>query len=95
MGAMTAILEAGLRIPGDICIIGVGNVRYAGALRVSLSSIDQDSALLGRHSAELALSTVQTGTVQHPKEIILHPKLIVRESSMRNASVANLQEYQK
>src|SRR5436305_13747047 len=29
MGAMTAILDAGLRIPEDVCIIGGGNVRYA------------------------------------------------------------------
>lgn len=88
MGAMTAILEAGLRIPEDACIIGVGNVRYAGALRVPLSSIDQDSAFLGSRSAELGLSLLEKGTVQRPMEIILRPKLIVRESSMRNGSGA-------
>jgi len=84
MGTMRAVLDAGLRIPEDVCIVGVGNVRYASALRIPLSSIDQDSALLGIRSAELALSLVQSDTVQRPKEIVLHPKLIVRESSMRN-----------
>src|SRR3954451_21559874 len=84
MGAITAILEAGLRIPEDVCIIGVGNVRYASALRVPLSSIDQDSAFLGSRSAELGLSLLEKGTVQRPMEVVLRPNLIVRESSMRN-----------
>jgi LacI family transcriptional regulator len=84
MGVMAAILEAGLRIPEDVCVIGAGNVRYAGALRVPLSSIDQDSALLGSSAAELALSLVQTKVLPRPKQIIIPPKLVVRRSSMRD-----------
>jgi len=86
MGAMRAILAAGLRIPDDVCVVGVGNVRYARDLRVSLSTIDQNSALLGSRSAELALSLLQEDAAQRPREIVLRPKLIVRESSMRNGS---------
>lgn len=92
MGAMTAILEAGLRIPEDVCIIGAGNVRYASALRVPLSSIDQDSGLLGNRSAELALSLVETESLERPKEIVLPPKLIVRASSLRNVAQASPSE---
>jgi LacI family transcriptional regulator len=83
---MRAILEAGFRIPEDVCIVGVGNVRYARDLRVPLSTIDQDSALLGGRSAELALSLLQENAVQRPREIVLRPKLIVRESSMRSGT---------
>ena len=66
MGAMEAILEANLRIPEDISIIGAGNVRYASALRVPLSSIDQDTRTLGARAAELALSLVQAKGVRSP-----------------------------
>ena len=89
MGVIEAILEAGLRIPEDICVIGAGNVRYAAALRVPLSTIDQDSALLGSRSAELALSLVQAKTPQGPKQIVIPPKLVVRQSSMRSGVQAN------
>ncbi len=92
MGAITAILEAGLRIPEDVCVIGVGNVRYAGALRVPLSSIDQDSALLGCRAAELALAIVKKDALQRPKELILSPRLIVRASSMRSGINASKPE---
>ncbi len=40
MGAMNAILEAGLRIPRDVGGIGCGNVRYADSLKAPPSSID-------------------------------------------------------
>ncbi len=88
MGAMEAILEAGLRIPEDICIVGAGNVRYAGALRIPLSSIDQESALLGSRSAELAISLVQSKTLPRPKQIVIPPKLVVRQSSNRGGPPA-------
>jgi LacI family transcriptional regulator len=87
MGAIEAVLEAGLRIPEDVCIIGAGNVRYAGALRVPLSSIDQDSASLGGHAAELALSLIQEKSSQRPKQIVIQPKLVVRQSSRRKKSI--------
>ncbi len=90
LGAMKAIFEAGLRIPEDICIIGAGNVRYADALRVPLSSVDQDSGLLGSRSAELALSLVQAKTAPRPKQIVIPPRLVVRQSTMRNRVPASL-----
>lgn len=83
MGAMNAILEANLRIPEDVCIIGAGNVRYASALRIPLSSVDQDSQSLGARSAELALSLVQSKSAVRPKQIVLQPTLIARQSSLR------------
>jgi len=81
MGAMAAVLDADLRIPGDIRIVGAGNVRYAGALRVPLTSVDQDSQALGARAAELALALVQAKSTSRPKQILLQPKLVPRESS--------------
>lgn len=83
MGAINAILEAKLRIPDDICVIGAGNVRYAAALRIPLSSVDQDSQALGARSAELALSLVQTKSPPRPKQVIVEPRLVARQSSAR------------
>jgi LacI family transcriptional regulator len=84
MGAIAAILEANLRIPMDISIVGAGNVRYASALRVPLSSVDQDSQTLGVRAAELALSLLQAKGTVRPKQILLRPRLVARESSLRN-----------
>jgi LacI family transcriptional regulator len=84
MGAMRAILDAGLRIPEDIAVMGCGNVSYSGFLRVPLTSIDQDSAAIGRKAAELALVLVEAKEIMHPKTELLVPRLVVRASTMRN-----------
>src|SRR5450432_1530417 len=55
MGAMKAVLEAGLRIPEDIAIAGCGNVTYAGFLRVPLTSVDRQSESIGEQAAKMAL----------------------------------------
>ena len=83
MGAMKAILEAGKRIPEDIAVIGCGNVRYAGLLRVPLSSVDQASATIGEQAAKLALSLVESKAPVKPETILLDPTLVVRASTSR------------
>jgi LacI family transcriptional regulator len=87
MGAMSAILENGLRIPEDIAIIGCGNVQYAPVLRVPLSSIDQNSEMMGAHAAKLALSLIEDKNGGgRPKSILLQPRLVARASSLRNST---------
>ena len=85
MGAMQAILEAGLRIPRDIAVAGCGNVRYANCLRVPLTSVDQDCRRIGEEAGRLALSLVDK-PARRPRTILMEPKLIVRESTMRNGN---------
>jgi len=82
-GAMRAIFDAGLRIPEDIAIVGCGNVFYADFLRVPLSTIDQNSAVIGSRAAELALALVAKNAAQAPEVIQVEPHLIVRASSAR------------
>ncbi len=86
LGAMRAILDAGLRIPEDIAVVGCGNVLYSDFLRVPLTSVDQDSAAIGRIAAELALALVGTKTPMRPRTELISPKLMVRASSMRELS---------
>jgi LacI family transcriptional regulator len=86
MGAMKAILELGLRIPDDLAIIGCGNVRYAPTLRVSLTSVDQESESMGERAAKLALSLVHAKGTVRPQQVLIQPKLIPRDSTLRRTS---------
>jgi LacI family transcriptional regulator len=83
VGAMKAILEAGIRIPEEIALIGCGNLRFDDALRVPLSSIDQKSEMIGQRAGRLAISLVEAESPLPPKAIFLEPKLVVRESTKR------------
>ncbi len=82
-GAIRAILEAGLRVPEDVAVIGSGNVHYSDLLRVPLSTIDQNSLEIGRRAAGLLLELIESKRALNPRRIIIEPRLIVRQSSLR------------
>jgi len=87
MGAMEVILDSGLRIPDDIALVGCGNVLYASALRVPLSTIDQKSAEIGSRAGEMALKLVGRRKQPLPPEtVLLPPELVVRASTRREAN---------
>jgi LacI family transcriptional regulator len=81
IGAMNAILAAGLRIPEDVAVVGSGNIRYAESLRVPLSSVDVPRSSLGEAVGELALKLTTSPHDFENKKIIIEPKLIIREST--------------
>lgn len=83
IGAMSTILDAGLRIPEDIALMGCGNLPNNDCLRVSLSSIDQHSHMIGQRTAELVLSLIESKQVPRSRTIILEPTLVVRSSTQR------------
>ena len=86
LGAMRAILEAGLSIPEDIAVVGCGNLSYADFLRVPLSSVDQGSARIGKTAASLALKLAQNRVQPAPKTELIEPHVVVRASSLRRSA---------
>ena len=80
-GAMKAILEAGVAIPGEIKVIGVGNVHYSDLLRVPLSTIDQGSATIGQQAAEILVKSIGSKRRRQPRTVIIEPTLVAREST--------------
>jgi len=81
IGAIDAILNAGLRVPEDVAVIGCGNMRYAKYLRVPLSSVDHHTEDLGRRAAELTLE-LSLNPDQNCKTILTPPSLVARESTV-------------
>jgi LacI family transcriptional regulator len=82
MGAMKAVLEAGLDVPNDVAIVGCGNVTYADFMRVPLTSIDQQSDKIGVRAANLALRILEHPP-NRPAQIVLEPRLVERASTQR------------
>ena len=83
MGAIRAIFEAGLRIPGDIAVIGCGNAHHNDLLRVPLSSVDQNTDALGENAAKLVLSIIKRKNGADPKTVLVDSKLVIRASTQR------------
>ena len=89
MGAIHEILDAGLRVPQDIAVIGCGNLHYDSELRIPLSSIDQQTEEIGKRAGRLALSLLESKNHPKPKTFILQPQLVVRDSSFRKRSLSS------
>ena len=81
VGAVSAIKEAGLRIPQDIAIVGYDDVPLASHTSPPLTTVRQPTREQGRIAAEFLLRRI--GAAQPPprEEKILRCELVVREST--------------
>lgn len=84
-GAMKAILDAQLRVPEDIAVIGAGNVHYSDLLRVPLSTVDQSSTMIGETAADLLTQSMESARPSIPRPVFIPPRLVIRDSSRRKA----------
>jgi DNA-binding LacI/PurR family transcriptional regulator len=80
LGALGAIADAGLDVPGDISIAGYDNIAVAQTRAVSLTTVEQPSAALGQMAVEMLLERLSDDrtTARH---VLLPPKLVVRTST--------------
>ena len=83
IGAMKAILDAGLRIPQDIAVVGSGNTPNSDAMLVPLTSVNQDASTTGYCAAENLLIQIEEKRPLRARNILLPCRLVVRASSLR------------
>ncbi|PZF82085.1 LacI family DNA-binding transcriptional regulator [Jiangella anatolica] len=82
LGVLQALTHAGLRVPGDVAIVGYDDIDFAAAAAVPLSSVRQPRQQLGRTAAELLLAETTEDDHEH-RQVVFEPELVVRESSTR------------
>ncbi|GFM31262.1 LacI family DNA-binding transcriptional regulator [Novosphingobium sp. PY1] len=84
IGALRAIREAGLSVPGDFAIVGFDDIRFAEFVDPPLSTIRQPTVEIGEAAMELMMRTLRAEDAG-ATEIILDHQLIIRASSDRSA----------
>lgn len=80
VGAIRAIHERGLSIPDDIGLVGFDDSPVAELLRPMVTVVAQPVIEIGRTAAELLLDADPS---RPARDVVLAPRLIVRESSRR------------
>lgn len=83
IGAMLAIKEKGLKMPKDIGLVGFNNEPVVSLVTPQISSVDQPAFELGKTAAKLFIERMHNENMDNA-EIVLKPRLVVRESSLRN-----------
>ncbi|WP_432826034.1 LacI family DNA-binding transcriptional regulator [Dactylosporangium sp. CA-092794] len=80
IGAMRAIAEAGLRVPGDVAVVGFDDIDVAALVPPGLTTVAQDKAGFGTAAAETLVAMLRDGDVScHPTA--LPTTLVVRGST--------------
>lgn len=76
---MHTLLSLGYRIPTDVRIVGIDDVQYASLLPVPLTTLRQPCHEIGAAAMAAMLDRVTRRDLP-PRDIYLHPHLIVRNS---------------
>ncbi len=80
-GAMQAAKEAGLRIPGDLSIVGFDDDYLSRYTNPPLTTVAVPAASLGAEAARLAIATIARPHQQNPTRLVLSHHLSVRGTS--------------
>ncbi|MDG4825291.1 LacI family DNA-binding transcriptional regulator [Asanoa sp. WMMD1127] len=80
MGALDAVAEAGLSVPGDISVAGYDNTPFAAFSQVSLTSVDQAGRQIGVDAARLLLARIGDRG-RRSAQVTLSPTLVVRTTT--------------
>jgi DNA-binding LacI/PurR family transcriptional regulator len=80
VGAMSAVADAGLGVPGDVAITGYDDTFVAAIRQVSLTSVNPDTPAIGALAAQCILRQIDDSR-RPAEEHLLPPRLVTRYSS--------------
>jgi DNA-binding LacI/PurR family transcriptional regulator len=80
IGALNAIAEAGLDVPGEVSVVGYDNTALAGLRHVSLTTIHQPRFQIGEMAMTALLRRLQRPMVRARRDL-LEPSLVVRQTT--------------
>jgi LacI family transcriptional regulator, galactose operon repressor len=80
VGALSALREAGLRIPEDIAVAGFDDITIARHVHPPLTSVHVPIAELGERAMRKLMAAFSAGSHHIPQQDIVHTTLVIRSS---------------
>ena len=81
IGAIRALKDAGLSVPGDVSVVGFDDIQSAAYSTPSLTTVRQPLTEMGKRGAQVLLERIANREKEFPAEIVMMPELVVREST--------------
>ena len=85
LGAIKELKDRNIKIPGTVGIVGFANEHFGEHITPALSTIDQQTVLMGKESIKLLMELISSKEKNglRPRKIILDPIPVFRESSIK------------
>jgi LacI family transcriptional regulator len=84
VGCMTALKHAGIRIPGDIALVGFNNDPVSTVVEPTLTTVNYPGYEMGQIAARNLIDHLNgASSIHSTNTIILRSELMIRESSVR------------
>jgi LacI family transcriptional regulator len=80
IGAMKAIRDMGLACPNDISVACMDDFPWADVFNPQLTNVAQPVEAIGEQAANLLLDRLKGNRSDHPRRLVLHGSLIIRDS---------------
>ncbi|MGF3056396.1 LacI family DNA-binding transcriptional regulator [Microbacterium sp. YY-01] len=80
-GAYRGLVDAGLRVPEDVALVGYDDIDFAKDWVVPLTTIRQPTDALSETAATLLMEHSAPGIEHEHRQVILPPELVVRRST--------------
>ena len=81
IGGMDAIRRANLRTPEDIAVAGYDDISFAALTYPSLTTVQFPTINLGSMAMQMLLDRIQGLSSNEPRDVILEPSVIARNSA--------------
>ena len=79
-GGINAISERGMRVPDDVSVAGFDGIRIARHIEPKLTTLKQDTELLGRRAAEKVISLIEQPKTTLIEQIVVEGEVYVGNS---------------
>jgi LacI family transcriptional regulator len=80
LGCLSALQDAGLRVPQDVSLVGYDNLELLNYVRPRLTTVDHGGRDAGRRLASRLLDRIREPSL--PSEVLVsEPKLLIRETT--------------
>jgi len=86
LGVLYSAEQTGLKVPGDLAVVGYDDIPEAAFFSPALSSVRQNLIELGARAVEQVISAIDTVAIEGsyaPAAAIIKPELVIRASSRR------------